>query len=83
MSEEILATSEDKKRGNNEEISLEINIPSSILRDRKLSALEAIIEYLKEVRKLNYHEISVLLKRDERNIWTMYNRAKKKRLKNG
>jgi len=54
-------------------------IPSSVLRNRKLSALEAIIEYLKEIRKLSYHEISIILNRDERNIWTIYNRAKKKR----
>lgn len=60
-------------------LTFDIVIPSYVLRDRKLSALESIIEYLKEVRKLTYHEISILLNRDERNIWTMYNRAKKKR----
>jgi hypothetical protein len=58
---------------------IDLVIPSHVLRDRKLSALEAIIEYLKEVRKLSYHEISKILNRDERNIWTLYNRAKKKR----
>lgn len=66
-----------------EDLDFDLVIPAHVLRDRKLSALESIIEYLKEIRKLNYHEISVLLNRDERNIWTMYNRAKKKRLKNG
>jgi hypothetical protein len=60
-------------------LDFDLVIPSHILRDRKLSALEAIIEYLKEVRKLNYREISTILNRDERNIWTIYNRAKKKR----
>ncbi len=64
-----------------EDLDFDLVIPAHVLRDRKLSALESIIEYLKEIRKLNYHEISILLNRDERNIWTMYNRAKKKRLK--
>ena len=54
-------------------------IPSEILRDRTLSILESIIEYLKEVRKLSFVEISRVINRDERNVWTIYNRAKKKR----
>jgi hypothetical protein len=56
-----------------------IAIPSHILRDRSLSVLEIIVEYLKEKKKLTYHEIAVLLNRDDRTIWTCYNRAKKKR----
>ena len=53
-------------------------IPASILQDRKLSVLEAIISYLKGNFNLRYSEIAVLLNRDERNIWTVYNRYKKK-----
>ncbi len=56
-----------------------IKIPIEIFQDRTLSVLEAIVEYLKEKLKLNYHEIGVLLNRDERTIWTCYNRAKNKR----
>jgi hypothetical protein len=56
-----------------------IAIPSNIFRDRSLSVLEIIVEYLKEKKKLTYHEIAVLLNRDDRTIWTCYNRAKKKR----
>ena len=55
------------------------SIPIRILRDRSLSVLEAIVEFLKEEKELSFHEIGVLLNRDERNIWTVYNRAKKKR----
>jgi hypothetical protein len=58
----------------------EILIPSSIFIDRKLSVLEILVEYLKEKRNLNYHQIASLLNRDDRTIWTVYNRAKKKRL---
>jgi len=58
-----------------------IAIPSSIFKDRKLSVLEIISEFLKEQEGLTYHEIAVLLGRDDRTIWTCYKRAKEKRKK--
>ena len=57
------------------------HIPSSIFLDREVSVLEAIVEYLKDERGLSYHEMAVLLNRDDRTVWTCYNRAKKKRSK--
>ena len=57
------------------------NIPSIILRDRTVSGQEAIIEFLKEKKSLTYHEIGVLLNRDERNIRNVYLNAKEKRKK--
>lgn len=57
-------------------------IPISVFKDRKLTALEALVAYLKDNFNLRYSEIAVLLARDERNIWTVYNRCKKK-TKNG
>ena len=54
-------------------------IPVPILTDRKLSVLESIVSYLKDNFNLRYSEIAVLLNRDERNIWTIYNRYKKKK----
>ena len=56
-----------------------ILIPLSIFLDRGVSVLEAVSEYLKDSKKLSYHEIAVLLNRDDRTIWTCYNRAKKKK----
>jgi len=53
-------------------------IPVSIFKDRKFSVLEALVSYLKDNFNLRYSEIAALLTRDERNIWTVYNRAKKK-----
>ncbi len=53
-------------------------VPLSLLRDRSVSILESIVKYLKEKKKLTYHEIAVLLNRDDRTIWTVYNRARKK-----
>jgi len=60
-----------------------IKIPSSILKDRSLSVLEAIVEYLREEKGLTFHRIAVLLNRDDRTIWTAYRRAKEKRGVNG
>ena len=60
-----------------EEIS-PYSIPVSILQDRKLSVLENIAAYLKDTFGLTYHSIAVLLNRDDRTIWTVYKREKKK-----
>ena len=54
-------------------------IPSFIFHDERLSILEAIVAYLKEKENLTYHEIGLVMNRDERNIWTEYARSKKKR----
>jgi hypothetical protein len=62
-----------------DQFNSQILIPSTIFCDRSLSFLESLVEYLKEQFKLSYHDISVLTNRDERNIWTLYNRASKKR----
>ena len=55
-----------------------INIPSIILKNRNLSVLESIVVFLKDQKNLTYHEIAVLLNRDDRTIWTVYNRTIKK-----
>ncbi|MCP6727622.1 MAG: sigma-70 region 4 domain-containing protein, partial [Patescibacteria group bacterium] len=55
----------------------DIFLPTSILRNRKLTILESIIIYLKE-KGMKYSEIAELLERDQRNIWTIYSRAVKK-----
>ncbi len=56
-----------------------IFVPSSALRNRSLSFLESLIEYLKENFNLKYCEIAPLLSRNQRTIWTVYQRARKKR----
>ncbi len=53
-------------------------IDFSIFRNTNLTIFESLVKYLKENKKLSYHEIGLLLGRDERNIWTIYNRTKKK-----
>lgn len=54
-------------------------IPVSILQNRNLSVLENIVSYLKDTFGLVYHKIAVLLNRDDRTIWTVYQRARKKK----
>ncbi len=61
-----------------EEIS-PYSIPVSILKDRNLSVLENIVSYFKDTFGLTYHKIAVLLNRNDRTIWTVYQRAKKKK----
>jgi len=56
-------------------------IPISVFADRKLSNLETIVYYLKKTYDLKFSEIAVLLFRDQRTIWTVYSRAKKKLIK--
>ena len=56
----------------------DILIPLSILKERKLSVLESIVAYLKERYDLTLHAIAELLGRDDRTIWTVHNRVKKK-----
>ncbi len=58
-----------------------IVIPLSVFSGTKLSALETIVTYLKENSSLTYHEIAVLINRDERTVWTVYQRARKKNVK--
>ncbi len=53
-------------------------IPISIFKDTRLTPFESIVKYLKETENLTYAEIGRQLARDERNIWTVYQRAKKK-----
>ncbi len=51
----------------------------SVLSDKKFSAFESIVAYLKDNLSLTYHEIAAVVKRDYGTVWTVYNRVKKKR----
>ena len=52
-------------------------IPISIF-STDLAPSEALIKYLKETQEISYHEISVLINRNERSVWASYQRAIKK-----
>ena len=54
-----------------------IIIPLSAFKKDKLTILESIVVYLKRKNK-KFVEIAELIERDQRNIWTIYSKAKKK-----
>ncbi|MDD5191807.1 MAG: sialate O-acetylesterase [Candidatus Nanoarchaeia archaeon] len=54
-----------------------ILMPINIFSDRRLSILESVVRYLKE-KQLRNVEIAKLLGKDQRNIYTLYSRARKK-----
>ena len=58
--------------------SSEENIPIEIFCNKKLSVLENITHYLKDSLNLRLSEIASILNRDDRTIWTVYSRIKKK-----
>ncbi len=53
-------------------------IPLRIFSDEKLSVLEAVSLHLRQTYRLNYHHIGLILKRNDRTIWTVVHRALKK-----
>jgi len=52
----------------------ENDIPVSVIRNNKLSVLESIVVFLAG-KYLSFHEIALLLNRDDRTIWTVHKRA--------
>ncbi|MBD3313406.1 hypothetical protein GF345_03105 [Candidatus Woesearchaeota archaeon] len=60
-----------------------IRIPISIIQNRELGVQENIVVYLKDEAGMTYHDIADALERDDRTVWTAYNRAKKKLMKKG
>ncbi len=55
-------------------------IPLSAFSSKK-TVFESAVLYLKDRERKNFHDIGILLQRDERNIWATYHRAKKKAAK--
>ena len=58
--------------------SSQYDFPVKVIKNRKYSILENIVVYLKDHYHLRFSEIQKLIYRDQRTIWTVYNRAKKK-----
>ena len=56
----------------------DIKIPLNKLSDRSFSILESLVAFLKNNYHLSLHEIAVLLKRNDRTIWTVLSRYKQK-----
>lgn len=58
-------------------LASDVNVPVSVFSDRKFTIFESLVSYLKN-SGLKNHEIALLLNRDDRTIWTVYDRVKKK-----
>jgi hypothetical protein len=54
--------------------------PLSIFSDRRLSVLESLCQYLFK-NNLSYQEISTIVNRNQKTVWTVVSRAKKKMAK--
>jgi DNA-directed RNA polymerase specialized sigma24 family protein len=63
----------DKKQSEHELIY----VPIKVFSNRTLSILESIVNYLKD-KGLKNSEIAEMLNKDQRNVWTIYNRVKSK-----
>ncbi|VVB82200.1 beta-1,4-mannooligosaccharide phosphorylase [uncultured archaeon] len=59
------------------EIKEGLGLPISIFKNNKLTILESLVYYLRNM-KMKYSEIAEILNRDERNIWTTYSRITNK-----
>jgi hypothetical protein len=77
----IWTTNRNAQRKNKEPFQgkkILFTIPLNIFKKRTLSVLETLVKYLKEQYEMNYHDIGQALERNERTIWTVYQRGKKK-----
>ena len=74
MEEQLIKEDTEKKS-----LKEYIDIPSFVFKDRTLSVLEVMVEYLKDNKKMKFHEIAQIINRDDRTVWTVYRRAKLKR----
>ena len=59
-------------------VSRDVIIPASAISNRSFSTLESVVGFVKDLDYSN-HEVGVMLHLDDRTIWTVYDRVKKKR----
>lgn len=67
-----------RNKGIGKRLPNKLYLDFSIFRNAKLTIFESLIKYLKEEKQFTYHKIALILGRNERNIWTVYNRTKSK-----
>jgi len=60
------------------EVRDDVAMPASLIADRSLSVLEHIVFFAKQLGHTN-HEVALMLHLDDRTIWAVYDRAKKKK----
>ena len=60
------------------DVSHDIMIPASAISNRSYSTLESVVGFVKDLDYSN-HEVAKMLHLDDRTIWTVWDRVKKKR----
>lgn len=60
------------------DLSRDIMIPASAISNRSYSTLESVVGFIKNLDYSN-HEVALMLHLDDRTIWTIWDRVKKKR----
>jgi hypothetical protein len=60
-----------------------IELPVAMLQDRHFGMLENLVWHMHENLGMKYSRIAVLIKRNDRTVWTAWMRARKKRLAYG
>ena len=58
--------------------SRQVMIPVSAISNRSYSTLESVVGFIKDLEYSN-HEVALMLNLDDRTIWTVYDRVKKKK----
>lgn len=58
--------------------SMDLFVPVSIFRERRLGIMEVLTKYLHEEKSLGFSKIAKRLGRDQRVVWMTYSKAKKK-----
>ena len=56
-------------------------VPLHIFKERPLGILESLVKFLKEERNMGFKQISKLLNRNNKTIWSSYHNAVKKKAK--
>jgi len=56
-----------------------VQIPLSVVKDRSISILEVVVEYLRDRARFTNHQIAIILNRSDKTVSTVYVRTKKKR----
>jgi DNA-directed RNA polymerase specialized sigma24 family protein len=62
----------------NKRMQKEICIPLSAFSNSNLGIFESAVKFLREERSMRYHAIAEITGRDERTVWTAYQKAKEK-----
>ncbi len=70
-----------KSRSRLDVSSVDNSIPLSVFKDSRLTVFGTIVVYLRDVKGLKFGEISELLNRNYRTVYTVYSRARKKNVR--